>query len=853
MAYKRFLLAILTVIPAQANDILADQFPTFSTEAWVQEAAVANDDSIFVKGAFTSVNGIPRPGLAKLGPNGSLDLEFAPRKVSDLSLIDEFGSQLIVGWADPPNELFPLSGGRLIRSLAYRFEVRQSDGSILPEALSDLKDETSHLMPQFENDGKLWLISRSERNHARIIARDSETLEPLSTFDHPETYPAPPFAVSPAGEDKIWVLGRTYHPGVITSQVGTSQQHVLFRINPDGSVDSTFNPEELPAQKLYRFEKSPGPGTIISSIFPNRFRYWPTPSFGSRSFTFRDEDGIQTSASTLSYPFGFISDYLIRGAEVLAFTANRNDQLTTDGSILPDAPTTIPLDTANLATATTNLDLLSNGNLLVGGSRRILDDGSLAPTWQIPRFEGRPTITRLTPLRNERVLVNGDFDFADGLKRRGGVVLYPDGTLAPSFNPDLDLRRAISIKEKRNGNFLVMMGTEIFDPNGVASRLLELDENGTLLRGISLAFAGTEILPDNKRGEILGTSVNFDLQPDDSIILWVSRTNIEVPTYSVWRIPANDPENHIVLASPRGPGGSVLLLPDGRLIIAGTIYAADESPLPETITLPLGFSFNSIVDEEKIILSEWTGSQYRYHFWNPDDGVLSSFDLSDLNPQDFFNPGFSAMSRDKLLVANTGSQFPFAFFGSNLGFPETGKIARLHPDGRIDPTFKLSADPQGAFLSTLERNNEGSPTLWVAGSFSSINGVSRDGIALVSDSLASGFQEWMQPISGNPVIYSESGNEDGDALTNLEEYAAGTDPFRPSRADQIVKADHLTWQIPCNPDAPEIRRRIKVSDNLIDWRPASANEIRLETRQSCLTWTLRTGHGALYSRLRISR
>jgi len=63
--------------------------------------------------------------------------------------------------------------------------------------------------------------------------------------------------------------------------------------------------------------------------------------------------------------------------------------------------------------------------------------------------------------------------------------------------------------------------------------------------------------------------------------------------------------------------------------------------------------------------------------------------------------------------------------------------------------------------------------------------------------------------------------------------------------------DTITFQTPCNPEAPEILRQIQTSPDLLNWSPASANQVRLETSASCLTWTLLPNNPRTFTRLRI--
>lgn len=298
-----------------------------------------------------------------------------------------------------------------MRSNPIRFEIRDSNGAVDLDALADLRAPNCSVRPQFEKDGRLWLVVRKERSSSRIAVRDSETLVPVSGFDPPAELPQPPFALSPAADGRIWVLGRQFHPGVSTSPYRSPQSHSLYRLNPDGSLDATFPPEELTPQNLYQMEQSEGPGLVLSRTWPGRILFWPGPSERVRTFEFRDEDGVRTKTSVLRTPLGIQPEYLIAAGEVLSYNRGFAEVIQVGD---PDPVTRATLDLAQMPPLTTTLDLLPGGDLLVGGTRRFRSDGTPETHRHAARFEGKTTVERLIPLRNGEVLATGDFDLVSG-------------------------------------------------------------------------------------------------------------------------------------------------------------------------------------------------------------------------------------------------------------------------------------------------------------------------------------------------------------------------------------------------------------------------------------------------------
>jgi hypothetical protein len=88
---------------------------------------------------------------------------------------------------------------------------------------------------------------------------------------------------------------------------------------------------------------------------------------------------------------------------------------------------------------------LEDGRLMVGGYRRLIgsedtvcvmrlmDDGSLDPSFQMPLFRNDqdrlPWVFDIVMLEDQRIIITGDFDSVDGHDRRGIVMLHWNGTV----------------------------------------------------------------------------------------------------------------------------------------------------------------------------------------------------------------------------------------------------------------------------------------------------------------------------------------------------------------------------------------------------------------------------------------
>ncbi len=94
-------------VPAVFNCQMSLFDPIDLTNSLIRSMAVLPDGRLLLAGTFTEVNGVPRPGLARLSRDGTLDDEFEPNR--------DGGPP---GWAPViPASLAPLPGGDVLIGL----------------------------------------------------------------------------------------------------------------------------------------------------------------------------------------------------------------------------------------------------------------------------------------------------------------------------------------------------------------------------------------------------------------------------------------------------------------------------------------------------------------------------------------------------------------------------------------------------------------------------------------------------------------------------------------------------------------------------------------------------------------
>ncbi|MEJ6642093.1 MAG: hypothetical protein QNL33_02425, partial [Akkermansiaceae bacterium] len=453
------LTGLLSTLLAQPGDLLPSQFPDLSAQALVTSAVTTPDGSTFLMGNFTEVDGITRPGLAKLTPSGHLDQTFAPPAFSALDFQVNPPTYFFSNSPQTREPLFPLlQRGGLIVTSPFQWELRNTDGTLNTTLLSQFpRNSDTPPFPQFERDGRLLIIAHLENlvPSRSLLSLDSETLLTDPNFNFTEDYPAPPLETSPAANGSIWILGRDSYPLVQTGFYNNPPAHYLYRILPDGSLDPSFTPERLKESDTHSLVPNPGPGLQLASRWPNRHIFWPSPSHDGLTFETRDAQGLVIKTTAGSFNFGLSPfHHLLPDGRLLAQSLDYGDLAITD-SITLETSLRIPLHTPATPPETRTLTQFSEGKFLVGGNRRILTDGTPDPTWHTARLSRPATITHLIPLQDNTILAVGDFDLANGLPRSGAIklnhplILFPDdrfllnrqlhaadGTPLDTFSPD---------------------------------------------------------------------------------------------------------------------------------------------------------------------------------------------------------------------------------------------------------------------------------------------------------------------------------------------------------------------------------------------------------------------------------
>src|SRR5690349_6163396 len=86
IALAGMLLAVITISALAADgDVVPSFAPQLIRGGEVSQVVLQPDGKILLVGRFTTINGVLRPYLARLNPDGSLDQSFTPPAIANLT------------------------------------------------------------------------------------------------------------------------------------------------------------------------------------------------------------------------------------------------------------------------------------------------------------------------------------------------------------------------------------------------------------------------------------------------------------------------------------------------------------------------------------------------------------------------------------------------------------------------------------------------------------------------------------------------------------------------------------------------------------------------------------------------
>ncbi|MBN9691573.1 MAG: hypothetical protein J0M24_15145 [Verrucomicrobia bacterium] len=556
----------------------------------IQNIALQADGRILIQGAFNTVGGYARPGLARLWPNGTVDPDFAPG-VAKLGA--QAGAVATVA-VSPANQVFAGGDFHQFDGLPRTNFVRLNGGPLQPIPAPPT------------------LISQPTRVVAKAGSSVTLTVEPGGTG---------PFQfqwrrnLTRGSATFVDLLGQTNASLTLsTLRYGVEHDSGLFQVtivSPGGAVASDLitllvepdpvvpgNPDlAFASQNALGILTSqpqiiaPAPGGLLYvSLGKSLVRVLED---GTRDPAFNppaDLTGVLDGgiAAIKRQPDGKI---LIAGR----FQDGALARLLPDGSYDPDFIRTNRY-TGNFQNVPWEMGLQSDGRIILAGTFenfagrpvngliRFLPDGTVDTSFPMTAVEAvlsNPvrvlpgTVVSLRVLDDDRLYIGGGFNRVHGVDRVGVARLNADGSLDPTFIPPTTAATALG-----------QGGTMLIYTLGPTT-----PEGGVHLFGTFRPTAegpvdsAIRLLPNGSVDDSFHVSTDFQInfgtvQDDGKLIITGQFTQLNGQIRAGFARLNIDGSTDISFTpgASFGVGAPMSILPDGKLLIAGTRYFTGVDP-----------------------------------------------------------------------------------------------------------------------------------------------------------------------------------------------------------------------------------------------------------------------------------
>jgi len=416
----------------------------------------------------------------------------------------------------------------------------------------------------------------------------------------------------------------------------------------------------------------------------------------------------------------------------------------------------------------------SDGKILIGGSfssyngtprnfmARINSDGSLDDSFD-PAVGTDDAVSTIVLQSNGKILIGGGFLTYRGIPSKYIARLNSDGALDTSFVPASDIDNAItSVVLQNDGKILIAGFFSIYGGVG-SNRIARINSNGT----IDMSFSPVSGANDQVN--------SMAVQSDGKIVICGFFTTYDgYSRNSIARINSNG-----TLDTSFDPGTgtdnylwTVALQVDGKILIEGDFDFYNGFPITNVARLnsdgSLDESFNTlsayfeaysmiIRSDGKVVIGGWFNYRNNRSVHNYIAGLNSNGTMNTAFGLGLGLDGtiysMAKQSDDKIIIAGQ--------FSSYDGIPRNS-IARINIDGSLDNSFNPGSGVSG-YLNSVIVQNDGK--IVIGGSFTSYDGVDRNGIARVNSdgSLDTSF-EVLDGLSTDGVVESIALQSDGKIL-----------------------------------------------------------------------------------------
>lgn len=516
----------------------------------IERVRIAPDRKIYVAGQFATVNGVQRPTLARLLPDGTLDSSYSPVSIGTVTLND------MALTAD--GQLLLAGGRQLFVNGFFRPIIRlRSDGTF---------DRDFDPAPQFS-------------------AREGETVE----FD----------SILPQPDGKILIGGN------FRFAAGRAQAN-LARVDSSGALDLSFNPNHY--QALFSRRIRIHNGNIYFGLKKISFSGVVDPSFPEVDFPFLERLEIGADGAFYATGTDLVSGVTLYHNHARLFPSGLVDQnfdrrgptyrykhlaVDADGKILAvgeggmfrfnfngslDRTFTQPDLTGISAVGAGYGKIFAAGNTWPFGLRlvRLASNGSIDPQFPILSV-GEPNLERrlhaIAPLPDGGCIVSGAFTAIGGTPVTNVAKIFPNGSVDLAFRDNAGILRGgeyYTLVRLPNGQ-LYTGGTVGRSYGPKFDSLARLNPDGTFDETFRTETGGFWRYPSSADGRVLSVAS----QTDGSIIVGgiFRGYGADGNRYGLAKLLSNG--NRDTTFNPTvqfgGAVSAVVTQPDGKIVVAHMI------------------------------------------------------------------------------------------------------------------------------------------------------------------------------------------------------------------------------------------------------------------------------------------
>ncbi|GAA4378657.1 T9SS type A sorting domain-containing protein [Hymenobacter koreensis] len=598
-----------------------------------RSVAVQPDGKVVMVGAFTTFNGVPAPGIVRLNQDGSVDQGLAGTIGSGFT-----GGDAYVVAVEPNGRL--VVGGRFTnfnnsgrQKLVRLLPTGALDTSYNPVVPTNAPGPVYLALDPVTNQAVVGGLGNGELVRLNTDGSQDQSFQSTATS----------YCISFGNTNSTrLVVDNNRRILLARACTGTSGlgSEPLTRLLPDGSVDPQFNVQNALDGTANVIFRQPNGEVVVGGSF-KRFGSLVNVSLvrldnaGQPSATFRpvlDSNGIvykvlrQADGKLLvggvfreidGQPAGNLVRLNADGSRDASYAAPEFDGLIESMALQPDGKLVVAgafntvggttsshlvrllptgaLDTGFRSFAAYNrnsvrgLELEPNGNILVGFTSNNTLAGRtgylhrLQPDGQPDPFFGQNigtgpagSVGDIALLADGRLYVAGFFTRFNNIPAEGLVRLLPDGTLDPSFVlPSVPLAASKVIEKVLPlANGQVLVGGSFTSFGGVArNNVVRLNANGTVDPAFNASIVG-------------GGAIDMVVQPNGRILVGAAgaQSVSGLNQGSLFRINGDGTLDNGFVASPELINGTVyslLVQPDGKLLIGGNIVASRSSAQPQ--------------------------------------------------------------------------------------------------------------------------------------------------------------------------------------------------------------------------------------------------------------------------------